>query len=77
MQSVLKDGPSVGVFVMAICGGTDTFSRWVQHDFELKVLGQLKANDSSLLIDSPSVSDLQKWLIKVSEKWRRTQCDIQ
>ncbi|KAA1261976.1 FtsK-like domain-containing protein [Rubripirellula obstinata] len=61
-QNVLKDGPSVGVFVMASCGGAETFSRWVprssQHDFELRVLGQMNANDSSLLIDSPAASDL-------------------
>jgi S-DNA-T family DNA segregation ATPase FtsK/SpoIIIE len=61
-KNVLKDGPTVGVFVIATCGGAETFSRWVprasQHDFELRVLGQMNANDSSLLIDSPSASDL-------------------
>jgi S-DNA-T family DNA segregation ATPase FtsK/SpoIIIE len=62
LQNVLKDGPQVGVFVMAICGGAETLSRWLprssQHDFEQRILGPMNANDSSLLIASPAASDL-------------------
>ena len=62
LQTVLKDGPAAGVFVMAICGGAETLSRWFprssQHDMERRVLGQMNASDSSFLIDAPTASDL-------------------
>ena len=61
-QKVLNEGPAVGVFVLVICGSGETLSRWLprtnQHDLELRILGQLNSNDSSLLIDSPAASDL-------------------
>lgn len=61
-QNVLRDGPPANVFVMVACGSVETLSRWLprasQHDLELRVLGQMNASDSALLIDSPVASDL-------------------
>ncbi|MEM6471520.1 MAG: ATP-binding protein, partial [Planctomycetota bacterium] len=62
LREVLKDGPPANVFSMLVCGGVEIVSRWLprqsQHDVELRVLGQLNASDSSLLIDSPIASEL-------------------
>ncbi|QDT07847.1 FtsK-like domain-containing protein [Rubripirellula lacrimiformis] len=61
-QSLLRDGPPSGVFVMLVCGSAETLSRWLprgsQHDLELRVVGQMNQSDSSLLIDSPIASEL-------------------
>lgn len=61
-QNVLRDGPSANVFVFVICGSVETLSRWLprasHHDLEQRVLGQMNASDSSMLIDSPIASDL-------------------
>jgi S-DNA-T family DNA segregation ATPase FtsK/SpoIIIE len=62
MREVLKDGPPANVFCILVCGGAEIVTRWLprqsQHDVELRVLGQLNASDSSLLIDSPIASEL-------------------
>ncbi|EMI41935.1 FtsK/SpoIIIE domain-containing protein [Rhodopirellula sp. SWK7] len=61
-QSVLRDGPSVGVFVMVTLPSAEILSRWLprqsQHDLELRLIGPINAADSSLLIDSPAASEL-------------------
>ena len=61
-QNVLRDGPQANVFVLLVCGSVETLSRWLprasQHDLELRILGQMNASDSALLIDSPVASDL-------------------
>ena len=61
-QAVLRDGPPANIFVIVVCGSVETLSRWLprasQHDLELRVLGQMNASDSALLIDSPIASDL-------------------
>lgn len=61
-QSVLRDGPSVGVFVLVTVPSAEVFSRWLprpsQHDLELRLVGPINAGDSSLLIDSPAAADL-------------------
>jgi S-DNA-T family DNA segregation ATPase FtsK/SpoIIIE len=62
LQTVLREGPPANVFVVLVCGSVETLSRWLprasQHDLELRVLGQMNASDSALLIDSPIASDL-------------------
>lgn len=62
MREVLKDGPPANVYCVLVCGGVETMTRWLprqsQHDVELRVLGQLNASDSSLLVDSPVASEL-------------------
>lgn len=61
-REVLKDGPPANVFSILVCGGVEIMTRWLprqsQHDVELRVLGQLNASDSSLLVDSPVASEL-------------------
>jgi S-DNA-T family DNA segregation ATPase FtsK/SpoIIIE len=61
-QSVLRDGPPANVFTIVVCGSVETLSRWLprasHHDLELRILGQMNASDSALLIDSPAASDL-------------------
>lgn len=61
-QSVLRDGPSVGVFVLVTLPSAEILSRWLprqsQHDLELRLIGPINAADSSLLIDSPAASEL-------------------
>lgn len=62
LQTVLSEGPAVGVFTLLICRSAQSFSRWLprssQHDLELRILGQLNQADSSLLIDSPAAAEL-------------------
>ncbi|QEG02275.1 FtsK-like domain-containing protein [Stieleria maiorica] len=62
LREVLKDGPPANVYCVLVCGGAEILTRWLprqsQHDVELRVLGQLNASDSSLLIDSPVASEL-------------------
>ena len=61
-QTVLRDGPSVGVFVLVTMASAETLSRWLprksHRDLELRMLGPINAADSALLIDSPAASDL-------------------
>ena len=61
-REVLKDGPPANVYCIMVCGGVEIMTRWLprqsQHDVELRVLGQLNASDSSLLVDSPVASEL-------------------
>jgi len=61
-QAVLRDGPSVGVYVIVTLPSAETLSRWLprqsQHDLELRLVGPINAADSSLLIDSPAASEL-------------------
>lgn len=61
-REVLKDGPPANVYCLLVCGGVEILTRWLprqsQHDVELRVLGQLNASDSSLLVDSPVASEL-------------------
>ncbi|TWT94293.1 FtsK/SpoIIIE domain-containing protein [Neorhodopirellula pilleata] len=62
LQAVLRDGPTVGVFVMITLPSAEVLSRWLprqsQHDLELRLIGPINASDSSLLIDSPAASEL-------------------
>ncbi|TWT74744.1 FtsK/SpoIIIE domain-containing protein [Allorhodopirellula solitaria] len=61
-QAVLRDGPTVGVFVIVTLPSAEVFTRWLprqsQNDLELRLLGPINAADSSLLIDSPAASEL-------------------
>lgn len=61
-QNVLRDGPSVGVYVLVTLPSAEVLSRWLprqsQHDLELRLVGPINAADSSLLIDSPVASEL-------------------
>jgi hypothetical protein len=60
--SILRDGPMVGVFTLVWCDTLNslqrTFDRQTLREFEMRVLFQMNANDSSNLIDSPAASRL-------------------
>jgi hypothetical protein len=60
--NVLKDGPALGVHTVAWCDSLNnlnrTFDRQTLREFEMRVLFQMSANDSSTLIDSPVASRL-------------------
>jgi S-DNA-T family DNA segregation ATPase FtsK/SpoIIIE len=62
LQTLLRDGPAVRVFTLLVCNTVETLSRWLprasQHDLQLRILGVLNANDSSMLIDSPAAAQL-------------------
>ncbi|MEM6690325.1 MAG: FtsK/SpoIIIE domain-containing protein [Planctomycetota bacterium] len=61
-QTVLSDGPAVGVFVIVTTPSVEIANRWLtrtsMHDLDWRVTGPLSANDSSLLIDSPMATEL-------------------
>ena len=60
--NILKDGPALGVHTIVWCDSLNnlnrTFDRNALREFEMRVLFQMSANDSSTLIDSPAASKL-------------------
>lgn len=62
LQTILKDGPAVGIFTILNLASAETLSRWLprqsQRDLELRLIGPVNAADSSLLINTPIASDL-------------------
>jgi S-DNA-T family DNA segregation ATPase FtsK/SpoIIIE len=60
--NILREGPSVGVHTLVWCDSFNNlnraFDRQTLREFELRVLFQLSATDSSNLIDSPLASKL-------------------
>jgi DNA segregation ATPase FtsK/SpoIIIE, S-DNA-T family len=59
---ILRDGPIAGVFTIAWCDNLNNlnrvFDRPTLREFDMRVLGQMSAADSSNLIDSPTASKL-------------------
>ncbi len=62
LQTVLRDGPAAGVFVVVTLPSAEVFTRWLprqsQNDLELRMIGPISPADSSLLIDSPAAAEL-------------------
>jgi S-DNA-T family DNA segregation ATPase FtsK/SpoIIIE len=62
LGTILRDGPAVGVHALVWCDSLNNlqrcFDRQGLRDFEMRVLFQMNANDSSTLIDSPAASRL-------------------
>ena len=60
--TILKEGPAVGVHSLVWCDSVNnlnrTFDRGGLREFEIRVLFQMSANDSSALIDSPAAGKL-------------------
>ena len=56
--TILRDGPPVGVHTIVWCDSLNnlnrTFDRQTLREFEIRVLFQMSANDSSTLIDIPA-----------------------
>ncbi|MEM9368465.1 MAG: FtsK/SpoIIIE domain-containing protein, partial [Planctomycetota bacterium] len=61
-QTVLREGPTVNVHVIVVVSNAETLGRFLprqsQHDLEIRIVGQLSAADSSLMIDSPNAAEL-------------------
>lgn len=59
---ILREGPPLGVHVVVWCDSLNnlnrTFERQSLREFEMRVLFQMSANDSSTLIDAPTASKL-------------------
>jgi hypothetical protein len=60
--TVLREGPTVGVHTLVWCDSYNNVNRWLDRqalrDFEMRVLFQMNAADSSNLMDSPAASRL-------------------
>jgi hypothetical protein len=60
--NILREGPPVGVHTIVWCDSLNnlnrTFDRQGLREFEIRVLFQMSANDSSTLIDSPAAGKL-------------------
>jgi len=60
--TILRDGPTVGIHTLVWCDSLTnlmrTFERGALKEFELRVLFQMSASDSSQLVDSPLASKL-------------------
>lgn len=60
--TILREGPSVGVHAIVWSDSYSNTSRWLERqtmrDFDLRVLFQMSATDSSNLMESPSASKL-------------------
>jgi hypothetical protein len=59
---ILKEGPAVGVIAVVWCDSYNNVDRWFSRqtlrEFDLRVVFQVSASDSSNLIDSPAASRL-------------------
>ena len=62
LGELLKDGPSHGIHVLTWIDTLNNLNRTLdrsgQREFEMRVLFQMSANDSSHLIDSPAAANL-------------------
>ena len=60
--SILREGPSVGVFTIVWCDTLNNLNRSIDRqglrEFDLRVLFQMSQNDSSFLADTPAASKL-------------------
>jgi DNA segregation ATPase FtsK/SpoIIIE-like protein len=63
--TILREGPSVGVHTLVWCDSYNNANRWLDRqalrDFEMRVLFQMSAADSSNLMDSPAASKLSNY----------------
>jgi hypothetical protein len=62
LTTILREGPGVGIHVLAWCDSYNNLNRWLDRqtlrDMESRVLFQMSATDSSNLMDSPAASKL-------------------
>lgn len=62
LQTVLRDGPAVGIFTILCCSSAETVSRWLprqsRHDLQQRIIGRVNASDSAALIDSGEAANL-------------------
>ena len=59
---IVREGPAVGIHTLVWCDTYNTLSRWIDrqtiHDFELRVVFQMSAADSSNLTDTAAAAGL-------------------
>jgi energy-coupling factor transporter ATP-binding protein EcfA2 len=62
LTTILREGPALGVHALVWCDSYNNANRWLDRqtlrDFELRVLFQMSATDSSNLMDSAAASKL-------------------
>ena len=62
LSAIVRDGPAVDVHVLVWCDTLANLSRQMERasikEFELRVLFQMSASDSSVLVDNPKASRL-------------------
>ncbi|MFO0941668.1 MAG: hypothetical protein U0930_13000 [Pirellulales bacterium] len=62
LEEILRDGPSHNIHVLAWAESYSTVNRWLSRnavrEFEIRLLMQMSANDSSNLVDSVAASKL-------------------
>lgn len=62
LMSIIREGPGFGVHALIWCDSLNNvnraFDRQALREFEMRVLLQMSASDSSILIDSPAASRL-------------------
>jgi S-DNA-T family DNA segregation ATPase FtsK/SpoIIIE len=62
LVSILRDGPALGVHTLCWCDSYNNLSRWLStqtlREFEIRVVFQMSASDSSNLVDSAAASRL-------------------
>lgn len=62
LQTVLRDGPAVGVFTILCSPSAETVARWLprqaRHDLQQRILGRVNAADSATLIDSSEAAGM-------------------
>ncbi len=61
-NTILREGPALGIHTLVWCDSYNNVSRFLDRqslrDFEMRVLFQMNATDSSNLMDSPDASRL-------------------
>jgi S-DNA-T family DNA segregation ATPase FtsK/SpoIIIE len=59
---LIREGPPVGIFIMFWCDNLTNMQRYLERatmrEFEMRILFQMNANDSSALMDSPVAARL-------------------
>jgi DNA segregation ATPase FtsK/SpoIIIE-like protein len=64
LNTILRDGPPVGVFVIAWCDSLTNLNRAFERaqlrEFGMRVLFQMSATDSSTLMDTPAAAKLKR-----------------
>ena len=62
LTDLLREGPGFGIHLLVWCDTMSNFQRWCERsamkEFDARVLLQMSAADSSLLVDSPAASQL-------------------
>ena len=78
--TILRDGPPVGVHTIVWCDSLNnlnrTFDRQGLREFEIRVLFQMSANDSSTLIDNPAAGQARRAPGAVLQRGRRPAREV-